>query len=795
MKALRRLPRLLCLCLATVFLAAALQPAAQAAGPSKQRISVIAPLLKAAPAGFGRPIDDRKAWNALGRHEEYIKNIAEAEKLLTTPSPEQPDDLFLDFTRNGNRTRWQKVAGKRRGRLTTFVLAECVENKGRFLPAIESVVRELCAERTWVMPAHDSKLENFHGKQIDIDLGSSALGWQMATARYVLGAKLSDKTRQLMEDNVRRRILDPYRDMANGKRKYNWWMKTTNNWNAVCLAGVTGSALALEPSREERAFFVAAAEEYSKSFLRGFTSDGYCSEGLGYWNYGFGHYLMLSEEIYQATGGQIDLMAREEVKPPAMFGARIEIANGVYPAFADCAVSTQPSPLIMYFVSRRYRLGLTRWEQIDPVSMKGNLSQALMYSFPNSASQTPLAAKPSLEVGERSWFDKAGIMICRPGDNAACRLAVALKGGHNAEHHNHNDVGSYVVALGSQALLLDPGAEVYTARTFGKDRYVSKVLNSYGHPVPVVAGQLQPAGKEAKTRVVETELKNDADRLVLDLSAAYSVPTLKKLQRTFVYSRSNAGALTVTDEVEFEQPESFGTAVVTLDDWKQLDDGSLLVYDFEEAVRVTIDCQGAAYDFVPEEIENPGKASPTRLGINLKQPTTKAVISVTITPLAFPENKRSKQLLRNGGFEYGSWGWHVPQDSMGVLSAEQAADGKHSLKIVDETKQRGSSITSARMAVTDAGSLEVRGKVFQISGHGVGIYVRFLDENGKLLNQTDGKGGMQAVTSAKGTVGKWATFSKKFAAPKGTAFLQVWIHSANAGVAAVYLDELEVVRR
>ena len=37
------------------------------------------------------------------------------------------------------------------------------------------------------------------------------------------------------------------------------------------------------------------------------------------------------------------------------------------------------------------------------------------------------------------------------------RLGVALKGGHNAEHHNHNDVGSYVVALAGTTPLLDPG--------------------------------------------------------------------------------------------------------------------------------------------------------------------------------------------------------------------------------------------------------------------------------------------------------------------------------------------------
>ena len=51
-----------------------------------------------------------------------------------------------------------------------------------------------------------------------------------------------------------------------------------------------------------------------------------------------------------------------------------------------------------------------------------------------------------------------------------------MKGGHNAENHNHNDVGSFVVALGRATPLVDPGSEVYTARTFSPRRYDSNVL-------------------------------------------------------------------------------------------------------------------------------------------------------------------------------------------------------------------------------------------------------------------------------------------------------------------------------
>ena len=186
-----------------------IMPAAGAGSPKgpldEKRIEAVAAMLDEHPAGFGRPISDRAAWGELAKGEAFHKTVAQAEKLLKTPIPDQPDDLFLEFTRTGNRSRWQKVSGERRGSVKPLVLAECIENKGRFISAFEELVRVLCAERTWVMSAHDKSLKNFNGKGVDIDLGSSALGWSLAEADYLLGDKLGAETRQLIRDNVQRR--------------------------------------------------------------------------------------------------------------------------------------------------------------------------------------------------------------------------------------------------------------------------------------------------------------------------------------------------------------------------------------------------------------------------------------------------------------------------------------------------------------------------------------------------------------------------------------------------------------
>src|SRR5208283_3771642 len=159
--------------------------------PDASRIREIAAMLPERAVGIGQPITNRAAWETIAaRHPELSNCIPSAVKLAAQPLPEQPDSLFLEYSQNGNRDHWQKVASARRERIQIFTLAECLENKGRFLAPLEQTAAALCAERTWVLPAHDGGLKNFRGETIDIDLGSSALGVELATASHLLGDRL-----------------------------------------------------------------------------------------------------------------------------------------------------------------------------------------------------------------------------------------------------------------------------------------------------------------------------------------------------------------------------------------------------------------------------------------------------------------------------------------------------------------------------------------------------------------------------------------------------------------------------
>jgi hypothetical protein len=151
-----------------------------------------------------------------------------------------------------------------------------------------------------------------------------------------------------------------------------------------------------------------------------------------------------------------------------------------------------------------------------------------------------------------------------------------------------------------------------------------------------VAGKLQKGGRSAAAKVVQTQFTDDEDTVVLDLRGAYAVEGLDQLRRTFVFSRQGRGRLTVTDEVRFAAPESFGTALITFSEWRKADPGALIVGSGPGTVRVEIDAPDQQLTVDAEKIEEdlPGARIPTRLGINLRESVAEATITLVITPQA-----------------------------------------------------------------------------------------------------------------------------------------------------------------
>ena len=169
--------------------------------------------------------------------------------------------------------------------------------------------------------------------------------------------------------------------------------------------------------------------------------------------------------------------------------------------------------------------------------------------------------RPACPLPVRSVFPQSQVYLMRPGGGKD-GIALGVKGGHNAELHNHNDVGSYAISLGGEVLCGDVGGELYSRRTFSSRRYDSEVLNSFGHPVPR-PGVLQGLGRRYAARIIRTEFRPNRDTVVFDLTGAYPSKTLKRLHRKFIYDRA-AQTVTIRDEVDFKEPTAFDDPLTTL---------------------------------------------------------------------------------------------------------------------------------------------------------------------------------------------------------------------------------------
>lgn len=597
--------------------------------------------LPAKPCGIGRPASDRAWWGGWAKSPEAAIAIKRAEACLKTPMPPFDAERYLDFSVNGDRSRYQAQHSRRWDRLKSLVTGECLEAKGRFIPAIDETVRSLCADPSWVLPAHDSGMRVFKGGSPHADLAVAMNGYQMALAAWLLEDSLPLATLVLMRENVARRLTEPVLRTIDGTAPKevlagHWWARADQNWNAVCTAGAVGAILASEPSRETRAKAVEWAVGNMDVFLSGFSKDGYCSEGLSYWDYGFGHYAVLAEVLRAQTGGQVDLYKGAAVRRIAAAPEQLEIADGVYPAFADCGLTARPDPRL---------IELLRW-RLDQQLFTGNASGVLAESTQLYQTLTDLVARrdaaTDVKAGKanpqpsHSWFAESGICVVRPTRPGG--MAAAWKGGHNAEHHNHNDIGSTVVVWKGQPVIADPGSMVYRAETFSRDRYRLPLLGSFGHSVPVVAGTLQAEGRQCRGRVLSTTFTGARDTVAIDLASAYPGTGVTKLERHWIYQCEGDACLVIEDRFGFAEPAAFATALVGLGDW-------YLMEGKEQSARFQIDGGHGAVLQVDVEfsgrgewevrtIDNPGKPSAKRLGLALAAPAAEGFVRMTIRPAA-----------------------------------------------------------------------------------------------------------------------------------------------------------------
>ena len=496
------------------------------------------------PPGTWTPypnIADRDRWDRLPDDQKRTL-VADAESLLGTSWPELKATLFMEFKRNGNRSRYQAESYERRKMLIRLVAAECVENQGRFIDDIINGVWAICEESFWDVPAHNryrTRASWNRGPSLPdvtqpvVALFSAETGQVIAYTHYLVGETLDrvePTVTERMRHEIRIRLLDPFMEDDTW-----WWLGFVddeghqgppNNWNPWIISNLLAMEMLIEDDEERRAAAIHRALRGLDKFLAGYHSDGGCDEGISYWGRAGACIYECLDVLDRSSNGAIAVWDEPLIQEMARYVYRAHIADDWYVNFADGTARTIPDPNIVYHFGEKFddetlmNHAIASQAQLKPETSEfRSFHRFLNTIFRPVPEAGPNAAYPLVR---QSWLDGIEVLTARETGGSSDGLFLAAKGGHNGESHNHNDVGSFIVGLDGQPILIDAGVEEYTRKTFSPQRYEIWTMQSAYHNLPTIDGHHQSPGVEFKSRNVNTELTDDLAELRLDIAGAWA---------------------------------------------------------------------------------------------------------------------------------------------------------------------------------------------------------------------------------------------------------------------------------
>jgi hypothetical protein len=495
-------------------------------------------------------------WNGLDEKlkDEQVKN---AEKLLHNSWGELKATTFLEYKQNGNRSNYEAVSLTRRISLNSLVSAEALENKGRFIPDIVNGIWAICEESYWGVPAHINLQKDQSGlpdiTEPIVDLFTSETAALLAWTEYLLKPQL-DKVSPLICRRIdieeRRRFLD-----AVASRNDYWWMgyldKTPkpNNWNPWIMSNYLAASLLLEHDQARRDSAVYRTMEILDHYLDLYPRDGGCDEGPAYWFRAAASLFDCLDLLDEATGGKINVKEAGLVDAMGAYIYKLYIGKDDYFVnFADAGPKSgagldggmiyRYGKYVSDSVMMKFGAFIAKDRGLIPNPFAATIGRKLRtfvacHEIMNARSEEPLVRD--------NWLPDLQIMTARSLAWSDKGLYVAAKGGHNAESHNHNDVGSFVVYADAEPLLIDLGPEGYTAKTFSAQRYDIWTMQSQYHNLPSVNGVMEKDGREYAAAGVTYHQTDKEAVFSLDISKAY--PEEAKLtywKRTITLQRSQA---------------------------------------------------------------------------------------------------------------------------------------------------------------------------------------------------------------------------------------------------------------
>lgn len=467
---------------------------------------------------------------------EKTQVLSAAEKALCTQIPQLRATSYMRFYRDGDRQEYDNAYFLRRSMLRALTMGEALERKGRFLEKIIDLAWLICEETTWVIPAHNYG-EDFGNekntaltRQVTdeptlLDLFSAERGAELANTLYFLREELDAVTPSItrrIEYSINKHVLNPFE-----KHLY-WWegyqCGVLENWNPWILSNVLTCAAVCERNVFRREALIEKAVTMLDRFVDSYALDGGCDEGPIYWTAAAAALFDCLELVYDLTDGKVSLFRNELVNNMCEYFRRTYVSGDYVMNFAD-----SPAKLD---ISQQARL-LHR--------MGRRLENPELIAFAAYAASRAGAGKTPCELSGNQCYrsvadlyeavpEYAGGGVCSKADFPGIQVVVrrekssfsegfyfAMKGGHNAENHNHNDVGNFLVYRDGKPVVIDLGVGTYCRRTFSEERYTIPSMTSAYHNLPEIGGFAQRDGREYAAK----DAKLSPNGLSVELCDAY----------------------------------------------------------------------------------------------------------------------------------------------------------------------------------------------------------------------------------------------------------------------------------
>jgi hypothetical protein len=581
---------------------------------------------------------DRATWDAVdGATIAALRAVAAAD--LGTPWPATTATMSARVHRDGDRDQHEQRVFARQHRLSrAAVLAAASPGDAVWLDEVADGVLLLCEQTSWCWPAHDRTTAARGDVLPDVtrpflDLGAGEVAGRLAWADHLLGAALDERwpgLRSRIRHEVDVRVLRPFEEV----RDWHWLGLDgdVHNWNPWIHSNVLVATLALVADPDRRAALAARVVEGLDRYVASLPADGAIDEGYAYWWNGAGRALEALDLLRHATGGALDATGVPALAQTVAYPHRVHLGGPWYLNVAD----GQARPPVAQPWAALHRAGLAFGDAEAvahaaahrvPGGPVADVDHGLGLLLRALTTPAWLAAVPGDPPLPRDvWLPSVQVLVARGTAGSAAGLTLTAKGGHDDEHHNHNDVGSFVVALGGVPVAVDAGRPTYTRQTFSDDRYAIWTMQSSWHNVPEVAGVAQPASRSAAAR---DDVAGDAE-LGLELADAYPGSGVTSWRRTARLDRPS-GVVAVRDAWAFaddrERPAS--CVRVLLAGSVAQDDSGLVVRALDGAgsvrVRWSGDVAGAGLEV--RELDDPmlsdvWGAAVTRLTLTLTHGVT-----------------------------------------------------------------------------------------------------------------------------------------------------------------------------